>query len=107
MVKEILVSDLKSKLEKKENILLLDVREQNEWDEERIDGAKLVPKSQFQEKLESLLPYKDKEIIVQCKSGGRSMDVATNLISNGFKNVANLKGGILAWKSNGYPTEKG
>jgi rhodanese-related sulfurtransferase len=85
--------------------LLVDVREQHEFDEARIPGSILIPLSQFQARFEEL--PKDKEIVMQCRSGARSGQSTEFLLNNGYTNVVNMAGGILAWQEAGLPTEPG
>ena len=83
--------------------LLLDVREQNEYDEERIPGAQLLPLTELTVRYDEL--PKDREIIAQCRSGKRSAQATEFLRDQGF-DVTNLEGGILRWKAEGLPTEQ-
>jgi len=75
---------------------LLDVRQQWEYEKEHIPGAILVPLTQLPEKFKEIGP--EKPTIVYCAVGGRSRVAAQLLAGQGFKEVYNLKGGILAWK---------
>lgn len=75
---------------------ILDVRQPWEYEKEHITGAKLIPLPQLTEKIGELDP--EKSIIVNCAVGGRSRVAAQLLSGQGFKEVYNLKGGILAWK---------
>lgn len=84
--------------------LLLDVREQNEYDEERIAGAQLLPLSELMARFDEL--PKDREIIAQCRSGKRSAQATDFLRSQGY-DVTNMEGGILRWKAQNLPTEQG
>lgn len=98
------VLDLKSKLEKRE-VLLLDVREPNEWkDEGVIEGAEPIFFVDLPQKTESL--PKDKPIAVTCSVGNRSSIAVSILERAGFKNVSNVLGGMTAWANLGYPTRK-
>jgi rhodanese-related sulfurtransferase len=85
--------------------LLVDVREQNEFDESRIPSSLLIPLSVFQERY-SELP-KDKEIVMQCRSGARSGRTTEFLLQNGYSQVVNMAGGILAWNEAGLGVEPG
>jgi hydroxyacylglutathione hydrolase len=98
------VTELKNKLEKHE-VLLLDVREPNEWHEDGIiEGAKRVFFADLPEKMGSL--PKNQPIAVTCSVGNRS-SIAVSLIERaGFKNVSNVLGGMTAWTKLGYPTTK-
>lgn len=93
-VPEISVEELKAKIESKDPFVLLDVREQEEYDTARIDGSVLIPMGTIPQRCAEL--PKDKEIVVHCHHGGRSARVAGFLIQNGYKAV-NLAGGINAW----------
>lgn len=80
--------------------VLLDCREQDEWDEAHIDGAVLIPMIQLPERIHEI--DATKEIICVCRSGNRSGKVAAWLINNGFR-AMNMTGGMLAWKEAGLP----
>jgi adenylyltransferase/sulfurtransferase len=103
---EITVTELRDRLTHgldKTNTILLDVREPNEWEIAHIPGAILIPKGDVQNRLHEL--SNADEILVQCRSGARSADIAKFLIDDiGFKNVKNVKGGILAWAREVDPT---
>jgi rhodanese-related sulfurtransferase len=102
MINEIEVKDLKLKMDNGEKLLLVDCRENEEWEVSHIIGAKLIPLSELQILFEKELPNKDENIILQCRSGQRSMNAAMFLLSKGYKNLTNLEGGILAWIDAGY-----
>lgn len=84
---------------------LIDVREPAEHSEVRIPGAKLLPMSEFLERYRDELP-EDQELMIQCRSGGRSAEVTRALLQRGYRAV-NVGGGILAWESSGFPVERG
>jgi rhodanese-related sulfurtransferase len=85
--------------------VLVDVREQNEFDEVRIPGSILVPLSEFQQRYDEI--PKDKEVVMQCRSGARSGKATEFLLANGYTNVVNMTGGILAWNEAGLPVKRG
>ncbi len=85
-----------------ENYLILDVRNQDEYDEVHIEGAVLIPVDALEGRLNEL--PKDKPIVVYCKAGSRSARAATILIENGFTQVYDMGGGITEWVDKGYPT---
>jgi sulfur-carrier protein adenylyltransferase/sulfurtransferase len=89
------VQELKQKLDAKEKFVLLDVREQFEWDICRIDGAKLIPLGELPSRM-SELDSAD-EIVIHCKSGIRSAKAVRLLQEAGFAKLHNVEGGILAW----------
>ncbi len=103
MIKEIDVQELKNKIENKDNFVFIDCREQEEWDEGHIPGATLLPLSAFQEKYEGVLTDKNATIVIQCRSGKRSMNACMFLLSKGYSNLNNLEGGIIAWHEAGFP----
>ena len=83
----------------------LDVRSQDEFSQFHIKGSTLIPLDELQNKL-SELP-KDKDIVVICLSGHRSLSGTTVLQQAGFMHVSCLKGGLQAWMDANYPVEKG
>jgi sulfur-carrier protein adenylyltransferase/sulfurtransferase len=93
-VDQISVEDLKKMLDAKEKFVLLDVREQEEYDTAKIAGSKLIPLGALSGRLAEL--DKNVPIVVHCHSGGRSNRAAQWLQSQGYK-ASNLAGGITAW----------
>lgn len=93
---DITTEELKVKLDNKEDFVFIDVREQHEFDEFNL-GAKLIPLGTLPRALNELEDYKEKEIIVHCRSGARSANAKNFLMQMGFKNVRNLLGGVLRW----------
>ena len=91
-------------VQNREDVILIDVREQWEYDEGHIPGITLIPMSEIAGRLDEVST--DKEIIVTCRSGNRSGQVTEFLRTNGFDNVHNMQGGILAWQQAGYPVER-
>lgn len=107
MISEIDVHELKSLLEtEKDNMYFIDCREQEEWNEGHIPGATLLPLSDFQNTFESYLKDKNKKVVIQCRSGKRSMNACMFLLSKGFENLVNVEGGILAWNEAGFEIKK-
>lgn len=96
-MKEITVETLKSRLDAGEKLNIIDVREPDEYAETNM-GAKLVPLGNILSmQVDELEDYKDKELIVHCRSGKRSMQACMFLETMGFSNCVNVVGGILAW----------
>src|SRR6202046_3859386 len=95
-IPQITVETLKKKLDAKENIFVLDVREPHEYQIVDI-GAPLIPVGDLPNQLHRLTFPKTTEIVVHCKSGARSQRAALFLKEQGYTNVSNLAGGILAW----------
>jgi molybdopterin/thiamine biosynthesis adenylyltransferase/rhodanese-related sulfurtransferase/molybdopterin converting factor small subunit len=94
-VPEVTVEQMKAKLDRGEDFFLLDVREPNEYQICRIEGAKLIPLGELAQRTGELDPKR--EMIVHCKMGARSAKAVSLLQERGFNRVSNLKGGILAW----------
>ncbi len=90
----ITVKELKEKLDNKEDIFILDVREPHEYEINNLDGY-LIPLNDLPERINEL--DSSKEMIVYCKIGGRSAQAVEFLKRSGFKKVKNLSGGINAW----------
>ena len=77
--------------------MLLDVREPWEAERAKIAAARLLPLGQLEARLAELEPWREREIVVHCQTGGRSRRACELLRSKGFSRVANLTGGIEAW----------
>src|SRR5438552_17257990 len=92
---EITSVDLKKRLDRGDALKIVDVREPNEYQINRIQGSTLMPLGDVPKRYNELNP--DDEIVVHCKMGGRSAKAADFLRSVGFRHVLNLKGGILDW----------
>ena len=93
-VPQITPVELKRRIDAGEDVFILDVREPFEHQIANI-GGKLIPQNDVPQRLAEI--DRDREIIVQCKSGGRSQRIAEFLLQNGYPKVVNLVGGILAW----------
>jgi hydroxyacylglutathione hydrolase len=98
------VQDLKDKIEKNEEIMLLDVRSDEEWDEGHIDGAKHIYVGYLEENLDKV--PQGCPIVVYCDSSRRSNIAASILKKNGYNEVYNVLGSMTAWKNAGYPVVK-
>ena len=85
------------------DVVVLDVREQWEYDEQHIPGVTLIPMGEVPNRL-SEIPT-DKTVIVTCRSGNRSGQVTDYLRQAGYTDVHNMAGGILAWQQAGYSVE--
>jgi molybdopterin/thiamine biosynthesis adenylyltransferase/rhodanese-related sulfurtransferase/molybdopterin converting factor small subunit len=87
--------ELKDRLDRGEPIVIVDVREPQEYQINRIEGSRLIPLGELPQRYEELDP--NAAIVMQCKSGARSAKATQFLRGVGFKNVRNLAGGILGW----------
>ncbi len=93
------VSEVKEKIENKEDILLLDVRTSGEFEGNlgNIEGATLIPLQELESRLDELAEKKENEIIVICRSGNRS-GRATNILRKEGFNAFNMVGGMIAYR---------
>lgn len=85
--------------------LIVDVREPDEFAQERIAGVALVPLSQFVGRLEEL--PKDRPLLMICAAGSRSMSATMYLLQAGWPDVRNIAGGMNAWRAAGLPVVTG
>jgi sulfur-carrier protein adenylyltransferase/sulfurtransferase len=95
-------TELKEKLDRGDDFVLIDVREPHEYQIAKIPGAKLIPLGELPKHLSELDPNAD--IVAHCKTGGRSQKAVDLLKQNGFKHVRNMVGGITAWSDKVDPT---
>ena len=93
---DITVTELKERIDQGEDLNFLDVREEYEYDEQNL-GAKLIPLGELPDRIEELEDWKNNEVIVHCRSGARSGRAKAFMESQGFTNVRNVLGGILAY----------
>jgi phage shock protein E len=87
----------------RDDVVLIDVREQAEYDEVHIPNITLIPLATVPDNLDKIPT--DKTVIVTCHSGNRSGQATEYLRQQGFDNVHNMEGGIVAWEAAGYPVE--
>ena len=102
MYEQITAEESKKIMDSGEEHIVLDTREQDEFDEGHIPGAILIPYTEIENKAEEMLPDKDKLILVYCRSGRRSKIAAESLSKLGYTNVKEF-GGIIDWT---YEIEK-
>jgi adenylyltransferase/sulfurtransferase len=100
-IPQLSVKDLKKRIDAGEEVYIIDVREPFEYKIAQI-GGKLIPQNDVPQRLAEI--DRDREVIVQCKSGGRSQRIAEFLKQAGYPRVVNLAGGILAWSAEIDPT---
>src|SRR3982751_1317347 len=106
-VEEVDPSEVKATLSNGNGIVLLDVRESDEWDAGHIPGAKHVPRGYLESRVEGVVGSdRDQRVIIYCASGQRSA-LAANTLKEllGYENVASMNGGITLWKDRGYDVE--
>ncbi len=87
-----------------DTFVLLDCREQDEWDFCKIDGAMLIPMSELQSRVTELDSHRNSLMVVYCHHGVRSLRVAMWLQQQGFKQAASMSGGIEEWSLNVNPS---
>ena len=87
------------------DVTVLDVREPDEFEAGHIPGAKPLPRGLLEYKAAEELPDKDARIFVHCVLGGRGSLAAKSLKEMGYTNVANMEGGLSAWREKGYEVE--
>ena len=97
MYTEITQEEAKKIMDSEAEYILLDTREQDEYDEGHIPGAILIPYTEIEDKAEKMLPDKDALILVYCRSGRRSKIASQSLADLGYTNVKEF-GGIIDWK---------
>jgi len=95
-MKEITVSELKKLKDSNADFQLIDIREEHEIEIAEI-GGEHIPMGDVMENLDKI--SKDKKVIIHCRSGARSGAICSALEEEGFTNVYNLKGGIIAWSN--------
>lgn len=90
----------------RQNAVVLDVREQSEYDAGHVINSRLIPVGQIRERVGELEKFRERPIVVLCRSGNRSANAAAFLKKEGFTKVHNLAGGILAWQKANLPLER-
>ena len=100
---DVSVSETKEMIDSNPELVILDVRNMWEYEYGHIKYAILIPLGELEGRLDEL--DNEKETLVYCQSGGRSVSASQILVSNGFTNVYNMLGGFSAWRNAGYPIE--
>jgi rhodanese-related sulfurtransferase len=106
-VKQTDVQNVKRLMDAGEKMLLVDVREDNEWANGHLPGAIHLGKGVIERDIEARVPDTSAKIILYCGGGFRSALSADNLQKMGYTNVESMDGGWKGWLAAGYPTEKG
>ena len=105
-VKETNVADVKRRMENGEKFLLVDVREDNEWEKGHVPGAVHMGRGVIERDIETQVPETSTKMILYCGGGFRSALVADNLQKMGYANVESMDGGWKGWVAAGLPTKK-
>ncbi len=87
-----------AQMQSEKNAVIVDVRENDEWNAGHIAGAIHIPLGDISSRITELTKYQNQPVITQCRSGARSAKAADMLIKAGFNNVHNMEGGITAWQ---------
>ncbi len=85
--------------------VVVDVREQDEWDEGHIPGAVHIPRGYLESRIERAAPHLSGQVLLYCSAGNRSAFAAKTLEEMGYEDVVSLAGGFTDWKRNGFPIE--
>jgi molybdopterin/thiamine biosynthesis adenylyltransferase/rhodanese-related sulfurtransferase len=85
--------------------VVVDVREQDEWDEGHIPGAVHIPRGYLESRIERVAPDSSRPVLVYCSAGNRSAFAARTLNELGYEDVVSLSGGFTDWKRNGFPVK--
>jgi len=91
----------------RENALLIDVREPNEYLNGHVNDSRNIPADSLAQRAEELTSHKDKPVILICQSGARSSSACSTLSKLGFNKVHSLEGGVTGWLEAGLPLKKG
>jgi len=105
-IPEVDVYQIKGRLDKGDNVNLIDVREDNEWNLGRIPTAIHLGKGIIERDIESVAKNREMELILYCQGGFRSALAAESLKKMGYKNVYSMSGGFSTWASNEFPISK-
>jgi rhodanese-related sulfurtransferase len=106
-VRETTADEVKARLDKKDKFVLVDVREDREFEADHISGAVHLGKGIIERDVEAKYPALDTPLVLYCGGGFRSALAADNLQKMGYTNVISMDGGIREWREKAYPLEKG
>ena len=105
-VRETTVDEVKARLDRGEKLILVDVREDREFDADHLPGAVHLGKGIIERDIEGKYPDLHTELVLYCGGGFRSALAADNLQKMGYTNVISMDGGIREWRGKGYALEK-
>ena len=105
-VRETDIYEVKERMDRGDEFNLIDVREESEWAEGHLPGARHLGKGIIERDIEVAIPDIGAEIVVYCGGGYRSAMVADNLQKMGYSNVISMDGGWRGWTEAGYPVER-
>ncbi len=105
-VKETTVDDVKRRLDRGDNFMLIDVREESEFAKDHLPGAVHLGKGIIERDIEARVPNPETELVLYCGGGFRSALAVDNLQKMGYTNVISMDGGIREWREKSYPLVK-
>ena len=105
-ITEISPAEARKEIERGDAVLI-DVREESDWQEAHAEGARHLSRGVIELEIEEQIPDPNKPIICYCGGGSRSALVAESLQKMGYENVRSMAGGLRAWKDEGLPTQQG
>src|ERR1700710_2507056 len=89
-----------------DTVVIVDVRETDEWNAGHLPGAKHVPRGHLESRIEGAAPNRDERVVLYCASGNRSALAARTLAEDmGYVNVESMTGGYTLWKDRGYAVD--
>jgi rhodanese-related sulfurtransferase len=106
LIRQTDVAAVRKRVERGEKLVLVDVREDREWEAGHLPGAIHLGKGIIERDIEITIPDPDTEIILYCGGGYRSALAAENLRRMGYTNVISMDGGYKGWVAAGLPVEK-
>src|ERR671922_1261787 len=105
-IEEVDPKDVLAQQQNGNGVVIVDVREQHEFEEAHLPGAVHVPRGHLESRIEGAAPDKSQRVIAYCASGNRSALAAHTMLSQlGYENVESMTGGITLWKDRGYEVE--
>ena len=106
-VRETTADKVKTRMDRGEKFVLVDVREESEFAKDHLPGAIHLGKGVIERDIETRVPDVNTEMVLYCGGGFRSALAADNLQKMGYKNAISMDGGIREWREKGYPLTKG
>jgi len=103
-IEEVTPEQLKAELDAGGEVLIVDVRDRDDFEARHIPGAVPVPRGVLEVRLPKEIPDREESIVVYCGGGGRGALSADTLRVMGYKNVRSLQGGFRGWESAGFET---
>jgi rhodanese-related sulfurtransferase len=105
-VRETTVDEVKARLDRGDKLVLVDVREESEWQKDHLPGAIHLGKGVIERDVEHRVPDLEAEMVLYCGGGFRSALAADNLQKMGYTNVISMDGGVRGWREKGYSMTK-